>query len=59
MLVFVFFRNMKPISEVAFHALSYHVLKSMEKFKSGGEKEREEVLAILKSLKPQVVYGHQ
>jgi len=49
--------SMKPISEVAFHALSYHVLKSMEEFKSGGSEERDTVLGILYSLKGDVMHG--
>ena len=50
-------RDMKPISESAFHAICYHVLSMMAKHKAGGNAEREEVLGILNSLKPQVMQG--
>jgi len=41
----------------AFHALTNHVMVGMEKHKTGGDAEREEVLAILMSLRPDVMYG--
>jgi truncated hemoglobin YjbI len=47
----------KPITEAAFHALTYHVLEQMTKHRSGGAQEMEEVWAILMSLKPQVTSG--
>ena len=50
-------RQQKPITEVAFHALTTHVLIMMERHQAGGEHEREEVLAILLSLKADVVFG--
>lgn len=50
-------REMKPITEAAFHALCYHVLTTMKKHNAGGDKEIEEVLGILQSLKPQVMQG--
>jgi hemoglobin len=50
-------REQKPITEVAFHALTTHVLIMMERHQAGGEQEREEVLAILQSLKADVVFG--
>ena len=42
------------ISEVAFHALSYHLLSQLEAFGAGTKAEREECLSILKSLKGDV-----
>jgi hemoglobin len=44
-----------PITEAAFHAITYHVLETMEKHRSGDAQEKEEVLAILMSLKPDVL----
>lgn len=46
-----------PISPVAFHAVSSHVMAQMEAHGSGGEREREEVLAILYSLRNDVMFG--
>jgi hemoglobin len=46
-------RGMK-INEPAFHAVAYHVLIKMQEHGAGGHREREEVLAILMSLKEQV-----
>jgi len=45
------------IPESAFHTLTNHVMVGMEKHKTGGAEEREEVLAILMSLKPDVMDG--
>jgi hemoglobin len=50
-------REQKPITEVAFHALTNHVMVMMEKHNAGGQQERDEVLAILKSLKNDVMFG--
>jgi len=46
-------RGMK-LTEVAFHALAYHLLTQMERHESGGPAEREEVLTILKAVKADV-----
>jgi hypothetical protein len=43
-----------PITEAAFHAIAHHVLETMEKHESGDAQEKEEVLAVLVSLKPDV-----
>ena len=42
------------ISESSFQAVVYHVIKNMHIFGAGGEKERDEVIAILFSLKADV-----
>jgi len=52
-------RDMKPFTQASVHALMYHVLEMMQKHKSGGERERDEVLAILESLRSQVVEGKE
>ena len=39
------------MADTAFHALSYHVLEKMTEHETGGDGEKEEVLAILMSLK--------
>jgi hemoglobin len=44
-----------PIMEAAFHAITYHVLETTAKHKSGDAHEKEDVLAILMSLKPDVL----
>jgi truncated hemoglobin YjbI len=43
-----------PITEAAFHAIAHHVLETMEKHESGDAQEKEEVLAVLVLLKPDV-----
>merc|ERR1712070_1243869 len=50
-------REMKPITEAAFHALVFHVMAMMKKHNSGGEQEMDEVWGILMSLKSQVMEG--
>jgi len=45
------------IDQHVFHALTNHVLVAMERHKTGGKTEREEVYAILMSLKPDVMHG--
>jgi len=45
------------IERHAFHALTNHVLVGMEKHKTGGLAEREEVYGILMSLRPDVMHG--
>lgn len=52
-------RDMKPITEAAFHALVFHVMSMMKKHKSGGEREMDEVWGILMSLKPAVMEGKE
>jgi len=42
------------ITEVAFHALCYHLLQKMREHGTGTPEDHDEVLAILHSLKPQV-----
>ena len=49
-------KSMK-IDEGAFHAVVYHILAEMEAFGAGGKAERTEVLAILTSLKAEVMPG--
>merc|ERR1711959_581273 len=49
-------KHMK-IDKHAFHALTNHVFVGMEKFKTGGSQEREEVYDILWSLRPDVMDG--
>jgi hemoglobin len=50
-------REKKPLTEAAFHALVYHVMKMMKKHKSGGQQEADEVWGILLSLKSAVMEG--
>jgi hypothetical protein len=50
-------RDMKPLSESAFHALVFHVMSMMKKHESGGEQEMDEVWGILMSLKSAVMEG--
>jgi glutathione S-transferase/truncated hemoglobin YjbI len=45
------------IDKHAFHALTNHVLVGMEKHKTGGKGERNEVYDILMSLRPDVMHG--
>jgi len=45
------------IPKHAFHALTNHVFVGMEKHKSGGSQEREEVYDILWSLRADIMYG--
>jgi len=45
------------IPENVFHSLVAHVMTGMEKHKTGGAAEREEVLGIMFSLKPDVMEG--
>merc|ERR1719502_1408207 len=45
------------IPQHVFHALTNHVMVGMEKHKTGGLQELNEVHAILMSLKPDVMYG--
>jgi len=45
------------IDKHAFHALTNHVFRAMEKHQTGGRAEREEVYDILWSLRPEVMNG--
>jgi len=47
--------SLKPISEAAFHSLTYHVLEMMQTHGAGGDKELDEVLGILNSMKGSVM----
>ena len=50
-------RAEKPFTKASVHALMYHVIEMMKKHNAGKEREMDEVLAILVSLRPAVVEG--
>jgi len=50
-------REMKPFTKASVHALMYHVIEMMKKHTAGGNRESDEVLAILESLRSHVVQG--
>jgi len=52
-------RDMKPFTKATVHALMYHVLEMMRKYEAGGQREMDEVLAILESLRSHVVEGKE
>jgi len=52
-------REMKPFTKASVHALMYHVLEMMKKHNAGSERESDEVLAILESLRSHVVEGRE
>jgi len=51
-------RDLKPFTKTAFHALLYHVMAMMNKYDLK-ERETDEVLAILESLRSHVVEGKE
>lgn len=46
---------MKSLDDVTAHMLNIHVLEEMNRFNAGGAREREEMLEILKNLKPEIL----
>lgn len=50
-------RGMKPFTEASFHTVCYHIISMMKKHNAGGDREIDEVLGFLLSLKSQVMKG--